>query len=78
MAWVGLAGDAVDLIPFVTGVGEVTRAVNIGSEFVDTAYDFKKANDRFDAAIDSYKNLKKLIKVPILKFIILLKKDLVK
>ena len=26
-AWTGLAGDAVDLIPFVTGVGEVTRAV---------------------------------------------------
>ena len=25
-AWAGLAGDAVDLIPFVTGVGEATRA----------------------------------------------------
>ena len=29
MAWVCLAGDAVDLIPFVTGVGEATRAVTL-------------------------------------------------
>ena len=26
-AWAGLAGDTIDLIPFVSGVGEVTRAV---------------------------------------------------
>ena len=25
-AWAGLAGDAIDLIPCVTGVGEITRA----------------------------------------------------
>ena len=24
-AWIGLAGDAIDLIPFVSGVGEITR-----------------------------------------------------
>ena len=29
-AWVGLAADAVDLIPFVAGVGETVRAVTAG------------------------------------------------
>ena len=29
LAWAGLAGDAIDLIPFVTGVGETTRVVKI-------------------------------------------------
>lgn len=28
-AWTGLAGDTIDLLPFVTGVGEATRAVKI-------------------------------------------------
>ena len=28
-AWAGLAGDTIDLLPFVTGVGEATRAVKI-------------------------------------------------
>ena len=27
--WGGLAGDTIDLLPFVTGVGEVTRGVKI-------------------------------------------------
>ena len=36
MAWVGLAGDVVDLIPGVTGVGETIRAV-------DAAHDTYKA-----------------------------------
>ncbi len=30
MAWVGLVGDAIDLIPGVTGVGETSRAINTG------------------------------------------------
>ena len=34
-AWAGLVGDAVDLIPFVTGVGEVTRAVKTTKQVVD-------------------------------------------
>ena len=28
-AWAGLVGDAIDLIPFVTGVGETTKAVRL-------------------------------------------------
>ena len=35
-------GDAVDLIPFVSGVGEVTRAVSTSLEIADTVHDTKK------------------------------------
>ena len=44
--WVGVAADAVDLIPFVTGVGEITRAIRIADnvfDTVDTAYDTRRA-----------------------------------
>ena len=41
-AWIGLAGDLVDLIPFVTGVGETVDAIRICA----------KVNDAFDAADD--------------------------
>ena len=68
-AWAGLAGDAVDLIPFVTGVGEVTRAVNIGrktlnavdaiGDTVDNAIDTARAVDN---TIDTYTNLRKINK----------------
>ena len=43
-AWAGLVGDAVDLIPFVSGVGEVTRAVGTGRKVL------KAADDLHDAA----------------------------
>ena len=48
-AWAGLVGDAVDLIPFVTGVGEVTRAVKTTVKVVD------KATDVVDTAKTIYK-----------------------
>lgn len=48
-AWVGLVGDVVDLIPFVTGVGEATRAVKTVVKTVD------KADDVVDAAKSLYK-----------------------
>ena len=38
-AWAGLIGDTIDLIPFVTGVGEVTRAVKTTVKVVDKADD---------------------------------------
>ena len=38
-AWAGLVGDAVDLVPFVSGVGEVTRAVNSGRKLSDKSED---------------------------------------
>jgi len=54
-AWAGLAGDALDLIPFVTGVGEVTRAVKTTVKVVD------KADDVVDAAkvIDKVSDIRK-------------------
>ena len=48
-AWAGLAGDAIDLIPFATGVGEVTRAVKTTVKVAD------KATDVVDTAKTIYK-----------------------
>ena len=36
-AWAGVIGDAVDLIPFVTGVGESIKAIKIARNTVETA-----------------------------------------
>lgn len=46
MAWAGLAGDVVDLIPGVTGVGETVRAVNTA----------RKAAKKADKVVDAAKN----------------------
>lgn len=35
MAWAGLVGDSVDLIPFITGVGEVTKTIKITTKTVN-------------------------------------------
>ena len=55
-AWAGLAGDAIDLIPFVTGVGEVTRAVKTidkVADVVDTTHDIAKVANRVENVIDT-------------------------
>lgn len=51
-AWAGLVGDVVDLIPGVTGVGEITRGMKtagkvmeLGDDVVDAAKLLKKADD---------------------------------
>jgi hypothetical protein len=54
-AWAGLAGDVIDVaVPFVTGVGEVTRAAKVAketAEVVDDAHDAMKTVCAFgDAA----------------------------
>lgn len=36
-SWAGLIGDTVNLIPFITGVGEAARAIKIGNKITDTA-----------------------------------------
>lgn len=68
-AWAGFVGDAVDLIPFVSGVGEVTRAVNTVRKVLDVADDLHdagkaidNATDAIDGTIDTYKALKKVNK----------------
>lgn len=52
-AWAGVIGDTVDLIPFVSGVGEVTRAVNGARKLID------KSEDALDAARKLYKGADK-------------------
>lgn len=51
-AWLGLAGDAVDLVPFVTGVGETIRALKFTSgaitesgEVIGKYHKLKKLNN---------------------------------
>ena len=49
-AWVGLAGDVFDvLVPFVGGIGEITRAVSVTSKLVDTADDVHDTGKLVDA-----------------------------
>ena len=55
-AWVGLAGDVVDLVPFVTGVGEMTRAVKAADKVGDTIK-VQRAIDLTDDALDVAKTL---------------------
>ena len=55
-AWAGLVGDAIDLIPFVSGVGEVTRAVKTMDKVTDTVH-IAKAVDFTDEAADIVKTL---------------------
>lgn len=51
-AWAGLAGDLIDLIPFVTGIGETTRAIKV------TVSAAEGAGDVISAARKSYNTLK--------------------
>ena len=57
-AWAGLIGDLVDVaIPFVGGLGEATRAINVASDVVDAAddyYDAGKIADNIDEVADNY------------------------
>ncbi len=55
-AWLGLAGDIVDLVPFVTGVGEVARGLKIANrtiDAVDAAYDVARNVDNVADAVSS-------------------------
>jgi len=49
-AWAGLVGDVVDLVPFVTGVGETTKAVKTAVQVISDV----------DDVVDSAKNLRKV------------------
>jgi len=57
-AWFGFAGDVVDLLPIVTGVGEsvkIARTANKVVDAVDTAHDTSKVIDAVDTAHDAIK-----------------------
>ena len=65
-AWAGLAGDVVDLIPFVTGVGEATRGIRIANgacEAIDTAGDITKVGKKAPVIIgENMKRVRKYAK----------------
>ena len=52
-AWIGLAGDAIDLIPFVSGVGEITRAAPTTLEVIDSVHDASRLIDNTGDVIDT-------------------------
>jgi len=62
-AWAGLGGDALDLIPFVSGLGEGIKGMKVVAKGVDLADDaldtikFAKAVDFTDDALDTIKSL---------------------
>ena len=58
MAWIGLAGDLVDIVPFVTGVGETVR----GLRFADEVGNVLEIAENTDDAIDTYRSLRNLNK----------------
>ena len=58
-AWIGLAADFIDLIPFVTGVGETVKALRVADKIVDGFGDLSKAKKY---GIEAYNKLRKLLK----------------
>ena len=61
-AWVGLAGDVVDLIPFVSGVGEATDLIRVATktdDFVDAFDGIYDTSRAVENTIGSYKALRK-------------------
>ena len=58
MAWIGLAGDAIDLIPFVTGVGETVR----GLQIADKVGNVVEIADSLGDSIDTYRDVRKVTK----------------
>ena len=57
--WLGLAGDIIDLIPGVTGVGEIARGVKGAAKIVpkvDNVIDGAKALRRSEDAVSALKN----------------------
>ena len=57
--WLGLAGDIIDLVPCVTGVGEITRAVKGGVKVADDANDAIKAAKTIYNAADATSPIRK-------------------
>lgn len=55
-----LAGDVVDLVPFVTGVGETIRGARTAAKVADKANTAAKAVDNTSDVVKVAKNAKKL------------------
>ena len=55
-AWAGLAGDVIDLIPFLTGVGEavdVIRIAKTADNVLDAIDDIHDAGKTIEVTVDS-------------------------
>ena len=67
-AWMGLAGDIIDLLPFVSGVGEATDLVRVSTkaddvvDAIDNVYDTARAVDRIDDSIDAGKSISQVVR----------------
>ena len=65
-SWVGLAGDVVDLVPFVSGVGETAKVAGAMITITNKADNISdtikvvKATELTDAALDTIKTLDKV------------------
>ena len=58
-AWAGLVGDAIDLLPIVTGVGETTRAIRTANNLAETADNAADAIKGGSKALDNVVYLSK-------------------
>jgi hypothetical protein len=58
-AWAGLVGDAIDLLPIVTGVGETTRAIKTANNLAETADNAVDAIKGGNKALDNARMLGK-------------------
>ena len=58
-AWAGLVGDTLDLLPFVTGAGEITKAFKAVDKVADSSLDVIEMNNKLDKIKDAASNLPK-------------------
>ena len=62
-SWIGLTGDILDLIPFVTGLGEAIRGVKIfdkATDLADSTYDTIKIVRAVDFTDDAWDTIRGL------------------
>ena len=54
MAWAGFVGDAFDLIPFVTGLGETVKVINASSKADDVLQAAKAMKKKVNKSVGVY------------------------
>ena len=59
-AWASLVGDTIDLVPFVTGVGETVRGLRFVDKVGGDVLEIAKATDFADGANDLFNRLGKV------------------
>ena len=61
-AWVGLAGDLIDIIPYITGIGEATRAYRITVNLLDDGSDVVKNSRKIHSIMSKSDEVYDIIK----------------